>query len=1023
MNFSKPTPYDRKFSRDEFTLILNNALSVREFRFMRLAALNWLAVYPGDLPIRYLYAKALVNENRFEPTLPVLEELCQADPEFVEAVETKLRVETQILKLENPLVKKPHIINQTNLQEKINDTTGWLYSLGSQSSTNVDESDSLNSRSWSDTLKNARLALANHDSQNDLLDEAEQLLHQVLGLKPVQPLVVLTHLYILRAKVIAGISPSQALRSLAEHYQAALPNSLPSSLFLAESLMDGGEPEKAVSLLHQCAVRDITGQVSARLWGRNHPYQRLWPDRLEITLDIPIPASVAATLGWNQLSMGGLNLEDKPLDIDKAFKQEVIPNISFNTLPSHRTPDIEAIEEPALDSQLPETSTIKQKNINNDQPEISSTQPVHLPKASTGESADLEELLSSIEYDDKLPIASLPEILQPVKEELDRVGIHLRRPDLSQADARFPVYVVMTTWEGLVTQYGEENAHLLEKEILRLVSVIQSNRKWDAVLFYGDQGKVLPAKSQITDLQLANYKDPWKLKLALTDLDSTLRQAGEMIGALLIVGSPQIVPFHHLPNPTEDDDPDVPSDNPYGSRDGNYLVLEWPVGRLPGAEGKDLHNPGPLFQTISEIANRHQTQLQENKNTWYHTWLRSIFGFLHFANGNNGHSNDSTISFGYTAAAWRLASFSVFRQIGNPKKMLISPTGPFSRKKKNKEKPIRQYQPRGGKKSITQLEAKFTEGLKIPPAKLGYFNLHGTLDAVEWFGQVDPDEIGFGDAEKYSELPVALHPNDIGAFGNVAPLIVFSEACYSAHTYNRSTKESLALKFLQKGCYAFVGSTCTSYGYSDAPLVAADLLAYSFWNAIRGGIPAGEALKHAKLALAQEMVRRNGYLDGGDQKTLISFVLYGDPLAQTVKSKSQTKSALRSISPAKQIRAICDFSYKNLTPDEVNQQTLQYIKKVVEKYLPGMDTAEMSLKKGQNICSQKCQYCNVNMIQSTGAKSGAPGFSRKSLNEAASNHRIVILKQQDRNANSKNHRFARVTLDEKGNLVKLVMSR
>ncbi len=66
-------------------------------------------------------------------------------------------------------------------------------------------------------------------------------------------------------------------------------------------LMSGGEPEKAVALLHEAASGDVGGQIAARMWGAEHPYRSLWPDRLDIDLDIPIPASVSAILGWNRL--------------------------------------------------------------------------------------------------------------------------------------------------------------------------------------------------------------------------------------------------------------------------------------------------------------------------------------------------------------------------------------------------------------------------------------------------------------------------------------------------------------------------------------------------------------------------------------------------------------------------------------------------------------------------------------------------------------------------------------------------
>ena len=77
----------------------------------------------------------------------------------------------------------------------------------------------------------------------------------------------------------------------------------------------------------------------------------------------------------------------------------------------------------------------------------------------------------------------------------------------------------------------------------------------------------------------------WQLKLILGDLDAALEKRGERIGAVLIVGGPEIVPFHNLPNPVEDADMDVPSDNPYAAKDNNYFISDWPVGRVSGGVG------------------------------------------------------------------------------------------------------------------------------------------------------------------------------------------------------------------------------------------------------------------------------------------------------------------------------------------------------------------------------------------------------------------------------------------------------
>ena len=82
-----------------------------------------------------------------------------------------------------------------------------------------------------------------------------------------------------------------------------------------------------------------------------------------------------------------------------------------------------------------------------------------------------------------------------------------------------------------------------------------------------------------------------------------------MIGALLIVGGPEIVPFHRLPNPLDDPDIDVPSDNPYATRDENYFIPEWPVGRLPGGSDAD---PRLLVAALRRISAHHVDLSSEN---------------------------------------------------------------------------------------------------------------------------------------------------------------------------------------------------------------------------------------------------------------------------------------------------------------------------------------------------------------------------------------------------------------------------
>ncbi len=116
-------------------------------------------------------------------------------------------------------------------------------------------------------------------------------------------------------------------------------------------------------------------------------------------------------------------------------------------------------------------------------------------------------------------------------------------------------------------------------------------------------------------------------------------------------------------------------------------------------------------------------------------------------------------SFGYSAEIWRRASHSVYRPIGEPRKLSISPP---------------------------------TESGQLPkeassPLELAYFNLHGLEDTADWYGQRDPLEHYDG-----PDYPVALSPKDIINSGR-APQVVFSEACFGANIFGKTTETALAL--------------------------------------------------------------------------------------------------------------------------------------------------------------------------------------------------------------------------------------
>ena len=647
-------------------------------------------------------------------------------------------------------------------------------------------------------------------------------------------------------------TPIMAMHSLSEYYHKSWPDCFAHALVLADTLIKSGQSEQGVGMLHKITTQDVTGQVARRLWGDDHPYRDLWPEDLQAHLDVRIPAAVSAALGWNQLPKG-------------AYRAQNI-----------QTP-------PSLKGEAP-----------------SNTSSVPVDHSETLRNTPLA------------PPTKIPsETLRSIQDELEKVAHRLGSPSPASADGRFPMYVVFSTRRGLEKKYGPKTTELIIQEMEKLSHAVRGKSTWGAVTVLADEAICMAQFG----LKMVRTHDAWTLKLALADLDEALGEKGLMIGAVLIVGGPEVVPFHHLPNPVEDADADVPSDNPYATRDENYFIPEWQVGRLPSGAGSD---PGPLLNMLRKATNHHLQAASGKQKLWKSiwTWLKGLFS----------QPAERINSFGYVAEAWEKASLEVFKTIGHKEDMVTSP--PYGK----------------------------DHQIPIPVTRLGYFNLHGVVNNSPWYGQCDMTKIPAGPA-----YPIALRPEDICQEDD-APLIVFSEACYGAHVSQRDVKNSLALKFLDCGSQVVVGSTVTAYGSVAGPLIAADLLGEGFWRYIKEGYSSGEALLKSKIVLAHKMHKRQGYLDGEDQKTLISFIHYGDPLVNLhTKRLSHQKSVLRSQDSPKQVKTVCDrCDLSEIIPTDV----LKQVRQVVKTYLPGMADAHLTLGEERGSCLGEGHTCPTSQLGS-----------------------------------------------------------
>jgi len=80
------------------------------------------------------------------------------------------------------------------------------------------------------------------------------------------------------------------------------------------------------------------------------------------------------------------------------------------------------------------------------------------------------------------------------------------------------------------------------------------------------------------------------------------------VDSVLLIGGPDIVPFHHLDNTVEGDgDPHVPSDNPYGcatAEPARMFAPDIPVGRITGQQGGGVQS---LVDQIARITEFHRS--------------------------------------------------------------------------------------------------------------------------------------------------------------------------------------------------------------------------------------------------------------------------------------------------------------------------------------------------------------------------------------------------------------------------------
>lgn len=701
---------------------------------------------------------------------------------------------------------------------------------------------------------------------------------------------------------------TRAAHSLAQSLLVNSPRLVKPRLIMAECLLAAGGTgsEQAVALLHEAEGLDPAGQVAARLWGDTRRFRMLWPAEENEPWSEPLPASVATTLGWNRLAAG--------------------------------TPPAQAAAQ--ADAGASGSGTGHHPG---------ETQP--LPPLPDGKAAQARAASARL----------VDNVLKDIRAEVTKLTRQARaKQKIAQA------HVILTSRARLEAKYGADGFAQIAQLLKRLENEVAARRpELTPGIVYVDDAECL---SQF-HLEPVDPQHPWAVKSLLADLDTLVRSESRdksELGSLLIVGGDDIIAHHRLPNPAEDSDAEVLSDNPYAARDENYFVADRAIGRLPDGAG-DLKT---LCRSLETAIAAHQAPALAAK-----PWWQVLFEFL-FKRIVSAKAAKQAGVFGYSASVWRRASATVYEALGGSVQSLrICPPTTYA-----------DFQP-----------------LEFASPTYAYFNLHGVPDGPDWYGQRDPTM-----AADYAPFPVALRPQNLNG---AAPRAVFSEACYGAAAGGRTADDSIAMRFLAGGAQAVVASTCIAYGGVGTPLVGADLLGRLFWQEVTSGTATGEALRRAKLALARIMQQGQGALDGEDQKTLISFVLYGDPTLRISASEAGgAKTAWEQMTEEPAL--VCSKGATIEAVFDAPMDLVAQVKREVAHYLPGMENAEM-----------RCSHLQRCRGKHPGHECPAQALGTEADGSEGAQQLVFTLQKVIPSGEHRHERIVRVTANCKGQVVKMAVSK
>lgn len=889
---------DVTISRKQFVELSNAGFQIGNYEIAEKLLIVWLKSFPNDLWMRYRLAIVLFKLGKFNDAIRLSELIVDFDPEF-----------TEVWRLLSVLY--PDGSNDRNVAKKRIRILS-KNSSGSKASGNIGFNERFSLKS---------LFRRKSDDTTESIEEIDDF-------------DILSALRI--AKDPGQQADADSYTRLMHIYLRRWPRAIQFRLLFGDFQMRTGAISEGAKLIHATVENDLLGMVAERLWGKNHPHTKTYycEDDCSVQLDASIvPNELVKLAKLESLFPSSPTIAIAPEEIASAGGSGARDSLVEAIEPGGETlPDpvhVLDVDETTIDDSEAIESGLNAKNsVRGERKEAILTK--------SGSFCDW--------------IKGLFKGKKPTQEVSD-VKEFVYKLDVENADERFPVYVVLSTIGGLTAKYGKNNKDFIGREMQAVANAVDNREGWNAMVFYPDEFAS----------NIRAYTDPILIKSELVKLDQKLSEKGSMIGAVLIVGGHEVVPFFSMKNPAMDDDLAILSDTPYGTFDSVRIYdQQWQVGRIPGDSSTD---PGLLLSQLRSIQTYHENAYEREIHLRRKNRKTPHRSFRQFSK-----SIKEAKTFGLSAAAWARASVAVYRNLSDASDLMLSPA----------------------------VTAKNFPSSKLESIRYAYFNLHGIKGNPNWYGQKDPR-----DTTSMMTLPLAVQISNLDTVKKT-PEVVFAENCYGAEIDRRSEANAISLHMLGKGTRVFVGSTAIAYGAMSLPLTAADLLAHLFWQHLRTGISTGEAFRRAKKNFATETEIENGGLDGEIQKTLISFVFYGDPLFAVDENARIADRMQRAKTPKSYNIVREKLDSKVAIDTDLAKQIFSKVKESYHITALDDDYSTYSIQKQYHIGKSPLNH-----------KTDAP---------PAANYVIVYVKDISQNGII-SRRLTRVTVSANGEILKVSFSR